>query len=144
MTVFKKVSVFIIILLIAFAYWYFNSAQIKALKSSPADDVLEAKIIDCDDITERAAANLVAVVEFQKLEIIGRKARVFKQCMQDHHYVENAEWLKYTTPVAKKVAEQTNISIDEAIENLRRANMVIAKGDHDRPAYWTSNKNATP
>lgn len=145
MTTLKKVSVFLVVLLIAFAVWFFNSSQDnKVVERNPEDDALKAAVNDCDSVTERAASHLVAVVEFQKLEIAGRKARVFKLCMQDHGYIENAEWLKFSMPEAEKVAKETNISIDEAIENLRRANMMRSSGENDRSPYWTLRHQATP
>lgn len=138
MTSLKKVSIFLTVLLITFTIWFFYDADEKVMEPSPEEDVLTAAVIACDGVTERAAAHLVAVVEFQKLEIAGRKARVFKLCMQDHGYIENTDWLKYSTPVAEKVAKETNISMDEALENLRRANMVVATIDQGRPSYWIS------
>lgn len=144
MTTLNKVYVLLTILLIAFAVWLFNFSQEEEVKPSPEDDVLTAAINACDSVTERAASHLVAVVEFQKLEIAGRKARVFKLCMQDHGYIENKDWLKYSTPLADKVAKETNISIDEALENLRRANMMQANDEKDRPTYWSLHNQATP
>ena len=82
------------------------------------------------------SSQLVAMVEFQRLEIAGRKAGVFKICMKDHGYIESTHWLKYSIPIAKSVAKETKISLDEALENLRRANMVLASVEKSRPAYW--------
>lgn len=132
----KNVSIFLTVLLITFTIWFLKDSEEKVTEPSPEEDVLKAAVNACDGVTERAAAHLVAVVEFQKLEIAGRKARVFKLCMQDHGYIENTDWLKYSRPVAEKVAKETNISMDEALENLRRANMVVAKTDQGKPAYW--------
>jgi hypothetical protein len=109
-------------------------------QQSQSDRQLIEAIDQCRDTTERAAAHLVAVVEYQKLEIIGRKTRVFKMCMQDHGYIENKQWLTYSQPIAEKVAKQTNISVNEALENLRRTNMVEEKGEQDRPVYWLEEK----
>ena len=108
------------------------------------DHVLTAAIDQCGDIMERAASHLVAIVEFQRLEIIGRKARVFKMCMQDHGYNENKDWLIYGQPVAEKVAKETQISVDEALENLRRAHMKLAQGEQDRPVYWIKDLQVQP
>ncbi|QVL44874.1 MAG: hypothetical protein KFB94_06060 [Methylophilaceae bacterium] len=108
------------------------------------DTVLQTAIEQCGDITERAAADLVAIVEFQRLEIIGRKARVFKMCMQDHGFIENPVWLNYSQSVAQKLAEKNHISVNEALENLRRANMILPMGEGDRPNYWLKNGEATP
>jgi hypothetical protein len=137
-TLSKKLSVFSVLLLIASAVWFQQFAQKKAVEPDLGDDALKTAVNQCDGITERAASHLVAVVEFQKLEIVGRKARVFKLCMQDNGYIENTNWLKYSTPVAEKVAKETNVSIGEALENLRRANMVMDTTDQGRPSYWVS------
>ena len=97
---------------------------------------LQDDINACDTITEKAAANLVAVVEAQKLEIIGRKAHVFKLCMADHGYAENPVWTKYAAPVAEDAAKQTKILVDEALENLRREEMVQFTTEKNVPMYW--------
>ena len=98
----------------------------------------------CGGITERAAAHLVAVVEFQRLEIAGRKARVFKNCMKDQGYIQNRRWLKYSMPVAEKIAKETKISVEEALENLRRANMMVAKHEKNRPSFWVMHPQINP
>lgn len=145
MVTLKKVSIFLAVLLIAFAVWFLVSSQDnKVVEPNPEDDVLKAAINACDNVTERAASHLVAVVEFQKLEIAGRKARVFKLCMQDHGYIETTDWLKYSMPVAEMLAKETNISVDEAIENLRRANMMRSNGEKDRPPYWSVRNQSKP
>jgi hypothetical protein len=142
MTTFKKTLLFILIVLIlGGVFWIYTQQKVvepklKSLPQSIENAALKEVINQCGDITERAAAHLVAVVEFQKLEIIGRKARVFKLCMQDHGYIENKYWLTYSQPVAEKAAMDSNISVNEALENLRRADMAIAHGDSDRPVYW--------
>lgn len=101
---------------------------------------LETAILDCEDITEKAAKHLVAVVEFQKLEIAGRKAHVFKQCMHDRGYMENPEWLVFSQPVANNTAKASQVSVDEAIENLRRQHMMQVNGEAKRPSYWIKQK----
>lgn len=101
-----------------------------------ADAKLTSHILDCEDITEKAAAHLKAVVEFQKLEIAGRKAHVFKQCMHDRGYIENPEWLTDSKKNARSTAQKSQISIDEAIENLRRLHMQQSEWEAGRPHYW--------
>jgi hypothetical protein len=143
-TLSKKLSVFSVLLLIASAVWFQQFAQKNAVEPDLGDDALKTAVNECDGITERAASHLVAVVEFQKLEIVGRKARVFKLCMQDHGYVENTNWLKYNAPLAKKIALDSQISIDEALENLRRANMLVTNGENERPQYWVLRNKPIP
>lgn len=143
MTILKKTLLFILLVLIlSGVFWVYTQQKVVVepkLKPQPQSIesvALKEAINQCSDITERAAAHLVAVVEFQKLEIIGRKARVFKLCMQDHGYIKNEHWLTYSQPVAEKAAMDSHISVNEALENLRRADMAVAHGDSDRPVYW--------
>lgn len=130
----KKIGLVFLLIAVVFgiSFFYTNQEQVTPALSEK-DIALSTTINDCDEITERAAAHLKAVVEFQKLEIIGRKARVFKLCMRDHGYKENKQWLDKTLPIAKKEANAANISVDEALENLRRADMKLAD---KKPSYW--------
>lgn len=136
MSIFKKLGVSCSLLFAVFAFFLSLSNQ-PAVDPESTDHALVQAINTCDGITERAAAHLVAVVEFQRLEIVGRKARVFKQCMDDRAYVENTQWLTVSTPMAEKTAKVSNISLNEALENMRRADMVKASGQNGRPVYWT-------
>lgn len=120
--------------------WYFNLHDGTEVNASKQDPRLTAAMNECDSITEKAAQNLVAVVEFQKLEIIGRKARVFKACMSDHGYSENPAWTQYASAVADKNAKLQQISSDEAFENLRRADMVLLTTPDERPIFWVQTK----
>lgn len=140
----SKRTVVLLILLIGLLAFFGAYTQQKKVTPVQIDTVLQTAIEQCGDITERAAADLVAIVEFQRLEIIGRKARVFKMCMQDHGYIENPVWLNYSQSIAKQQAEKNDISVNEALENLRRANMMLPIGEGDRPIYWLKNTNATP
>ena len=145
MTLFKKIQFVIAAMILAFCIGFLIEAEEDgAFKDTTVVSALQATINQCDDITERAASHLVAIVEFQKLEIAGRKARVFKLCMQDRGYVENTYWLKYSTLAADKVAKSTNVSIDEALENLRREDMKMPMGERKRPTYWVKSKSANP
>ena len=132
-----KLSILITIFAVIFAAGYFYSKQNQIIEVAPMENPsLVTTINDCDEITERAASHLQAIVEFQRLEIIGRKARVFKLCMQDHGYTENNRWLTYSLPIAKDEAHRSGMSVDEALENLRRSDMKMASGESKRPAYW--------
>jgi len=131
----------VLVVVLAFLAAY---TQQKKVAPPQTDTVLQTAIQQCGDITERAAAHLVAIVEFQRLEIIGRKARVFKICMQDHGYIENPAWLNDSQSIVKQIAQKNHISIDEALENLRRANMAVPIGEGDRPNYWLINAKAKP
>ncbi len=93
---------------------------------------------ECASIAENAVANMNAVVAFQMLEKEGRKINVMRRCMADHGYKENPKWLAYGAPIAKANALKQGVSEDEAIENLRRANMMVFAVSEQQPIYWTA------
>jgi len=98
---------------------------------------LRHAVNECDGITEKAALALPPpVVEFQKLEYAGRKARVFRLCMHDRGYQENPAWTKYAMPLAQQQSSSAQISADEAIENLRRSDMMRLEPAPEVPEYW--------
>lgn len=139
----KKISLLFVILLITASVWLYYNTQTEPV-TLQTNQALNQALLDCDGITERAASHLVAVVEFQKLEIAGRKARVFKLCMNDHGYIENIHWLAYITPLAEKTAKESNISVNEALENERRAHMTQSTGEGKRPTYWVTKEIKKP
>jgi hypothetical protein len=91
---------------------------------------------ECAGIADNAVANLPAVVEFQKLEIQGRKFNVMRRCMADKGFVENPAWLAYANPIAQANAIKQSISVDEAIENLKREHMMVFIDVPHQPIYW--------
>ena len=101
------------------------------------DSALSHALNECDGITEKAALALPpATLEFQKLEHAGRKARVFRLCMGDRGYQDNPKWEAYAQPLAVHEADKKQVSVDEAMENLRRADMVRVKPNANAPGYW--------
>jgi hypothetical protein len=122
-------------LLVAAGLWLLNNFETDVTQK-PQNTELAHAVNECDAITEKAAMNLVAVVDFQKLEIAGRKANVFKTCMKDRAYIENPAWTKYAAPIAMQKAKTENTSKDEAFENLRRAKMMVTMTSQDEPLYW--------
>lgn len=136
MAIVKKLGVLTAISVIGLMAWYLSLQQNDSIPSAPVDVALVEAMNLCEGITERAAADLVAVVEFQKLEIAGRKARVFKMCMRDRGFVENADWRTYSMPLAMQLAKETKVSTDAAIESLSRTDMMRATGEGERPLYW--------
>ena len=79
-------------------------------------------------------------VEFQRLELAGRKANVVVRCMNDRNFVQNPAWLKYAQPLAMKNAAEQNISQDEALENLKRHDMLVFTPVKEHPSYWLQSK----
>ncbi len=127
----------VLITLTLLTLWLINMDIITFGKTTDAKiSQLEKDGNDCVNIAENSVAHMVAVVEFQKLEIIGRKARVMRMCMQDHGYQQNTAWTKLYTPVAEKIAQETQVSFDEAFENLRRQHMVTFKSSGKQPLFW--------
>jgi len=132
-----KYLIALVAMLLGGGWWLFNNSANTSVVASQQNVDMAQAINECDAITEKAAANLVAIVEYQKLEIAGRKANVFKICMKDHGYIENPAWTKYATPIAEHNAKTSNTSVDEAFENLRRTHMVLVTSKQDEPLFWT-------
>lgn len=133
----KRLFLILISLLIPATFYLFYLNQIP--KSQHLQKTRLEKVGDeCAGIAENAVANMTAIVEFQKLEIQGRKFNVMRRCMADHGFFENPKWTTYAKPIAQSNSMKQNISEDEAIENLRRSHMVIFKINPDQPIYWES------
>ena len=96
---------------------------------------------ECVGISEKAVIGMTPVVEFQKLELLSRKANVLKNCMADRGFREDFAWRKYAEPLAKINASKQNISFDEAIETMRKADMLLFKKQPQRPLYWLASNN---
>ena len=133
---------FILLVLLAGSLWFLSmqtESTSKPIALKLNADALQA-VNACDMITEKAAASLVAVVEFQKLEIVGRKAAVFKTCMADRGFKENPTWTKFAAPIAAQVGKNSHISLDEALENLRRVKMTVVTANQNEPVFWVQAK----
>ena len=137
----KSISIIGSTFIIAFLAWYFLSAKQDTNSSSQEITRLERMGDECMDISEKAIIGMAPVVEFQKIELLSRKANVLKNCMADRGFHEDAVWRKYAEPLAKINASKQNISFDEAIENIRKVDMWIFKEQGQRPLYWVSTKN---
>lgn len=99
----------------------------------------------CIGISENSVADKKAVVAFQQLEIQGNKANVVVSCMRDNGYGQNPAWLSYAQPIAKIDAEKNHISVDEALTNLARRDMLLLSSEKIssekiRPIYWVKLK----
>lgn len=131
-----------LLVLIAPAFFYYLSLNKLVSLNQPSSfnqpqKKLLAKVGDeCAGIADNSVANMSALVEFQKLEIQGRKINVMRRCMKDKGFIENPSWLVYATPIAQSNAIKQSISEDEAIENLRREHMMIFNETFQQPVYW--------
>ncbi|CEN55680.1 hypothetical protein [Candidatus Methylopumilus turicensis] len=127
------IGMFVAIYLSASGHLASTSEESTVAKDASA---LRKAVDDCAGIADNAVANMTAIVEFQKLEIQGRKINVIRRCMADHGFTENPGWLRFATPVAHADALAQKISDDEAIENLRRKSMMELDESSNSPIYW--------
>jgi len=91
---------------------------------------------ECLQIAEKATAHMIPTLEFQRLELAGRKSNVIRRCMEDRSYSQSPAWLKYAEPISRQLASQQHISEDEALENLRRADMLVFEPLQNKPLFW--------
>ncbi len=118
--------------LLAWQYWAKKDVE----KPNAQASALALAINACDGIAEKSVAHLSAQVEFQLLEIAGRKVRVLQICMNDQGYIENPAWVKYAEPVAQKNAHAQQVSANEVYESLRRKSMLLSDASQNTPLYW--------
>jgi hypothetical protein len=130
--------VVIFIVMALFVAWLINMGYLFSDESpnTPIDVQFQNNLSECITISEKSVAHMKALVAFQQLEIIGRKARVMRNCMQDHQYMQNQKWTDFANPIAEMRAQALKISFDEAFETLRREHMVMLKPPKDTPAFW--------
>ena len=130
----KIIIAMVVFIVCAWAVNYFDLLEPSEAPST--DNALLNAGEKCAGIAENAVSKIVAVVEFQKLEIIGRKARVMRNCMADNGYVESSAWVSYATPLAQKAVGTEKISFNEALENLKRVAMYRFATDENVPIFW--------
>lgn len=141
MTISKKIIVTILatLLLAVIVYVQLSDAPPNRIEM---DKNLVHAIDDCSAIADKSVAHMVAIVDFQKLEIAGRRIKVLRQCMQDMGYQEDPRWTGYATPLAQLQAKSQNISADEAIEILRREHMARIRIQENIPIYWKTSQTS--
>jgi hypothetical protein len=100
-----------------------------------APDLLQA-IGRCDEITSRATAHIVPIVEFQQMELESRRETTFFSCMTDAGYSENPLWLVYAERTAGLKAKEEGISLSEAMVHLKRSQMIMRESPTGQPSYW--------
>jgi hypothetical protein len=96
----------------------------------------------CADIAERSVANIIPIIEFQRLERASRKSNVLDRCMRDHGFTEQPAWLSYATPIASANAKQNNTSTTAALEDMRRLAMSRFTLQQNEPMYWRAKNEA--
>lgn len=128
----------VLVLTAAWGINYFGDAEfnLSALHNQQKNQALIKAGDECVSISERASAHLVPKLEFQRLELEARKANVVVRCMADRNFYQNPAWLKYAEPIAAKISQQRHISVDEALETLKRADMLVFEPSSKKPVYW--------
>lgn len=130
-----------LVISLSFLVWFLLSNSQNQIPSIDEITRLERMGDECVGISEKAIVGMTPVVEFQKLELLSRKANVLKNCMADRGFRENPDWREYAKPLAEESATQQNISFDEAIETMRKDDMLFFKNQDRRTLYWTSTLN---
>lgn len=135
----KFITAVLIVLLAVWGINYYTDFDLASLSLQPQakpDSALVKAGEECMAIAEQASAHLIPKVEFQKLEFAARKANVFVRCMGDRKYRQNPAWLSYAQTQAAKDALSQHISVDEALENLKRKDMLQFHPSSEKPIYW--------
>ena len=136
-----KYSVILVLVLMTFLSIFYTEAFNKTPERTIS--LLQEIGDKCSDAADRSVANKIPIIEFQKLELISKKATILKLCMQDHGFYENPAWLVDAKPIAERNAKVQKISEDEALENLKRDAMLIFNNQSSHPLYWqTAIKNS--
>jgi hypothetical protein len=127
-----------LVLIAAWSFNYFADSEFNIVtKQNPHKNQALIKAGDeCVSISERASAHLVPKLEFQRLELEARKANVVVRCMADHDFHQSSAWLKYSEPIAAKQSSELHISVDEALEKLKRVDMLVFEPASNKPVYW--------
>lgn len=139
-------KLFILAVLLCVAAWgvnYFADTDLSGAArhvNTPQMNALAKAGDECVAIAEKATAHLIPKLEFQRLELAGRKANVVVRCMADHGFYQNPAWLRYAEPIATGMASEQHISADEATENLKRTDMLVFETRPGKPVYWQYSK----
>jgi hypothetical protein len=117
--------------------WIFNTMDDSPIKTLTPAQALLVKIGDkCAGIAENSIADKTPIVEFQKLELLSKRATVITNCMHDNGYKQNPAWLTYAKPIAKANAENGKISYDEALTSFSRTEMQVFEPNTKHAPYW--------
>lgn len=127
-----------LVLVVAWSFNYFGDTEFSLSEqhNQQKNQALIKAGDECVSISERASAHLVPKLEFQRLELQARKANVVVRCMADHDFYQSPAWLKYSEPIAAMNSSELNISVDEALEKLKRVDMLVFEPVSNKPVYW--------
>lgn len=137
-----KMKIVIALVFILFGAWFANDQDlfVPNTQVSVTDEALLRAGDKCANIATNAVSKLPVIVEFQRLEIAGRKARVMRQCMEDNGYQENQRWVEANMAEALKAMKTNSISEYEALENRKRIAMYAFLPIEGAPLYWAKIK----
>ena len=137
-----KMKIVSALVVIFFGAWFANDQDffVQNTQVSVTDEALVRVGDKCANIATNAVSKLPVIVEFQRLEIAGRKARVMRQCMEDNGYQENQRWVEANMAEAFKAMKANNISEYEALENRKREAMYAFLPVKGAPLYWAKIK----
>jgi hypothetical protein len=127
-----------LVLVAAWSFSYFADTEfnISTQQNQQKNQALIKAGDECISISERASAHLVPKLEFQRLELEARKANVVVRCMADRNFYQNPAWLKYSEPIAAGISSEQHVSADEALEKLKRVDMLVFEPISNKPVYW--------
>ena len=137
-----KIVTILALCIFAITYYVQNSDKKNSLdlavsaQEKSKDSHLALTIDTCTGIADKSVAHLSAIVEFQKLEIAGRRIRVMQNCMNDKGFKENPAWVLFTESLLRKDAKSEDVSANEAYENDRRKDMFRYITTKNKPLYW--------
>ncbi len=117
-----------------------NLASSVVVQEKSKNSHLALTIDTCTGIADKSVAHLSAIVEFQKLEIAGRRIRVMQNCMNDKGFKENPAWALFTESLLRKNVKSADTSANEAYENDRRKDMFRYITIKNKPLYWIVTK----
>ena len=126
----------------ALTYYVKNNDSQNSLASSVGvqekskNSRLALTIDTCTGIADKSVTHLSAIVEFQKLEIAGRRIRVMQNCMNDKGFKENPAWVLFSESLLHKDVKPADISANESYENERRKDMFSYIATKNKPLYW--------
>lgn len=135
----KLFGIALLLVLLAWGLNFYGDGDFFSMsgqQSSQEMTVLSKAGAECVAISEQATAHFTPKLEFQRLELVGRKANVVVRCMADRGFSQNPAWLNYAEPIAARDAVAQQISLDEAIENLKRKDMLDFTSQGKKPVYW--------
>jgi hypothetical protein len=130
--IFILLIIFFLLIYLIFTLYLSNSN----LTPAPKKTLLEDKGNFCVSVAEKAVANRQAIVEFQKYEILADKGMVMHKCMEDNGFEENPAWLIENKKIIQEKIKESQISEDEALENLKRDTMYIFTNPYKKPLFW--------